>query len=538
MTKTTLNDLVNLENQTSAVNIINANNETIEVAFDNTLSRDGTSPNQMESVLDMNSNRIINLVDPVSTSEPITLSYLNFALSDVEAGLGTLTPVSAAMAPVVNATTRPVGKGLLGLAANAYTFDTRTLAAATNIPVGTTSVSTLGFSSAGDGGDAIYTLGVAFTPGGFQSADGQWWTMSTDMLNVKAFGAKGDYSAITTTGTNDTAAFNLAIAEQGLINNTKKIYLPRGNYAITPGSLSILVGSLYGPEAQVIAATNQDSPIFRIYYRDNGEEISGETFTLLAIHGYGYFFNNITHGYDWPNRLGTAIYAIACDRSKFDVKEIAGFSINVWLDGGSNDLHQGVNQFYFQYLHHGVTGIFMNQGSIPNSQQEDNYFRIAYMQNFTGNCIYLGGGGTLPLAICQNVFDIGSMTPNQPNANAIVCTQYAYANKFTVRSWDAGVSGTGLVVLSAGLDNLFQVPYADFNTNVSSIGNDIWDLSTNVTDGTGRSQITATAPPASGNWRRGDITWNITPVAAGTPGWMCVGAGTPGTWKAMANLAA
>jgi len=42
---------------------------------------------------------------------------------------------------------------------------------------------------------------------------------------------------------------------------------------------------------------------------------------------------------------------------------------------------------------------------------------------------------------------------------------------------------------------------------------------------------------ASGTWARGDICWNTAPSAGGTPGWVCVTAGTSGTWKAMANLA-
>lgn len=77
MTKAVLNDFVNLENQTSVVNIINANNAVIETAFENTLSRDGTSPNQMEASLDMNSHRILNLPYPISTGEPVRLIDLN-----------------------------------------------------------------------------------------------------------------------------------------------------------------------------------------------------------------------------------------------------------------------------------------------------------------------------------------------------------------------------------------------------------------------------------------------------------------------------
>ena len=52
-----------------------------------------------------------------------------------------------------------------------------------------------------------------------------------------------------------------------------------------------------------------------------------------------------------------------------------------------------------------------------------------------------------------------------------------------------------------------------------------------------------TLPPGSeskspGDNRIRDICWNTTPVAGGTPGWVCITAGAPGTWKAMANLAA
>lgn len=48
----------------------------------------------------------------------------------------------------------------------------------------------------------------------------------------------------------------------------------------------------------------------------------------------------------------------------------------------------------------------------------------------------------------------------------------------------------------------------------------------------------ATAAPTGGTWQRGDICWNSSPSASGVPGWVCVTAGTPGTWKAMAVLAA
>ena len=44
--------------------------------------------------------------------------------------------------------------------------------------------------------------------------------------------------------------------------------------------------------------------------------------------------------------------------------------------------------------------------------------------------------------------------------------------------------------------------------------------------------------PTTGTWSQSDITYNSNPTAGGTPGWVCTTSGTPGTWKAMANLAA
>lgn len=66
MSKITLQNLTSGFNSTTK---INANNAAIATAFDNTLSRDGTSPNTMLADLDMNSHRIGNLGSPESSSD-------------------------------------------------------------------------------------------------------------------------------------------------------------------------------------------------------------------------------------------------------------------------------------------------------------------------------------------------------------------------------------------------------------------------------------------------------------------------------------
>lgn len=76
MAKLTLSDLVNPSNDSTLVSTINTNNALTETALDNTLSRNGASPNQMQADLDMNSNRILNLPEAVSASEPVRLGDL------------------------------------------------------------------------------------------------------------------------------------------------------------------------------------------------------------------------------------------------------------------------------------------------------------------------------------------------------------------------------------------------------------------------------------------------------------------------------
>lgn len=58
--KITLGSIASFQNDATAIAQYNANNALITTAINNTLSRDGTSPNQMGANLDMNSNQILN----------------------------------------------------------------------------------------------------------------------------------------------------------------------------------------------------------------------------------------------------------------------------------------------------------------------------------------------------------------------------------------------------------------------------------------------------------------------------------------------
>lgn len=90
MSKIILNNVGDLTQATTAAAIINANSSVIESGMDNTLSRDGSSPNQMQANIDMNSNRVLNLPSPLTSSEPLRLLDLNSFV-----GGGTITNIPA-----------------------------------------------------------------------------------------------------------------------------------------------------------------------------------------------------------------------------------------------------------------------------------------------------------------------------------------------------------------------------------------------------------------------------------------------------------
>jgi hypothetical protein len=77
--KVTLTDPASFRSDGSADANTTANNAILRAAIENTLSRDGTTPNQMLAPLDMNSQRIINLPKPVQASDAARLSDIGDA---------------------------------------------------------------------------------------------------------------------------------------------------------------------------------------------------------------------------------------------------------------------------------------------------------------------------------------------------------------------------------------------------------------------------------------------------------------------------
>lgn len=123
------------------------------------------------------------------------------------------------------------------------TFSTVAEVQSRHIPPVLDSIRTEGHYSPGDGGGALYKR-VTTEPdhaGKIQSADGAWWVIAESVLNIRQFGAKGDYDPENRTGTDDTAAFNAASAliREALRSSNKNkltdrvIVIPPGNYLVT-----------------------------------------------------------------------------------------------------------------------------------------------------------------------------------------------------------------------------------------------------------------------------------------------------------------
>jgi hypothetical protein len=211
MAKLTLTNLSSLVNEQSAIGVINSNNDRIETALENTLSRDGTSPNNMNNLLDMNSNKIINLVEPTSNTEPVRNGEFLLVKAGVDALVNSLRE-----SMISEIGSRAAGEIAEFSASVSY-------------------VRTSGYYEAGDKGGALYKRVVSEPSHGgkFQSGDGAWWEIAEPIVNAKQFGAKGDGV------TNDYTSLQNAI-------NFGFVYIPQGTYLINSTLVIPNKGKIYG----------------------------------------------------------------------------------------------------------------------------------------------------------------------------------------------------------------------------------------------------------------------------------------------------
>lgn len=143
--------------------------------------------------------------------------------------LPTIQPGDAGKSLVVNPDEN--GYELGSPSSGAGEYESRAKVEETDIPETANFLRTAGYYAPGDGGGALYKR-VATQPahaGKIQSADGAWWELADDVINIKALGAKADSTGVGN-GTDSSAFLSNAIL--CAIALKKNVYVPSGKYRL------------------------------------------------------------------------------------------------------------------------------------------------------------------------------------------------------------------------------------------------------------------------------------------------------------------
>ena len=160
------------------------------------------------------------------------------------------------------------------------------------------------------------------------------------------------------------------------------------------------------------------------------------------------------------------------------------------------------------------------------------FYRVAFMYD-SARLVGRADVNERSVAVTKNV-----------NGALLVITGGGRPKLATVRIW----RGTSAGVYDAYVD-IPAISARLFYDNGERCNGYVWqsrtpgpiDLLYNAVDLTvnnANATATASTTPTVGNWLRGDVIRNSAPAAAGTLGWVCTTAGTPGTWKTWGAITA
>jgi hypothetical protein len=143
------------------------------------------------------------------------------------------------------------------------------------------------------------------------------------------------------------------------------------------------------------------------------------------------------------------------------------------------------------------------------------------------------------LVYSPNVCDYGIlMLGSEAKFNNIIGNSISGFSQYDIRCIADGGGGdvvVGNTCLSAITNNIYSGKVISSNYTVGAV---VYERARSYAQ-IGVQKITwDEAAPTNGTWSRGDWCMNVSATAGGTPGWVCTTGGTPGTWKAMASVAA
>lgn len=425
MSKLNLPDIGSLANSASARQAINDNFTAIEEAIDNTLSRDGTAPNQMEADIDLNSHRLLNVADPIEDLDGVNKRSVGDLVEEFVSQIAETIIEGTARVDRFIATAAQTEFALTespGFEENLYVFDNG-IAMTPGIDFNLTgaTMQTLSFLSGRSEGAEIVARYVQLAPtdsllradlansiddrGGDlvayrHHATSDVRTVKEKLrdytISVKDFGATGDGV------TNDTTSIMAGIehvAEYGGV-----LYFPAGTYCVTP-PLQLLSAT----KAFALVGESRRSTIIKRTSTDNGSlfNISGvNNFEIKSMQldynkdeypssnpasaGHGIAIsngNNVKisdlHILDWVNS-GVLVFHFPGLPPPASAQEENNVIEDCFLDGGGN-ANNGilfVDQFYSYIRNCTVTDL--GQAGTPQSALQ---FKNRCYRSHIVNCI-------------------------------------------------------------------------------------------------------------------------------------------------------
>jgi hypothetical protein len=198
MAKYTPTELTNLTSESSAVTTINNNLQDIADALENTLSRDGTSPNAMNALLDMNTYRILNLPVATTNTEPVRKA-------EFDVGIAPLTSIAASVAAAAASATAAAAS-----AGNASTSATTATTQAGIATTQATNAATSATTATTQAGTATTQAGLASTSATNAATSATTATTQAGIATTQAGNASTSAGSAATSATTATTQAGLA----------------------------------------------------------------------------------------------------------------------------------------------------------------------------------------------------------------------------------------------------------------------------------------------------------------------------------------
>lgn len=432
MSKLTLNDLASLQNEQSAISLINRNSALIETALENTLSRDGSTPNQMTSDLDMNGKAVLNSTFELAQDFQFAGDFSIPAGRSLRFSDGS----SMSSAGVSNTSSNVV------ITRGTFTTNFTPLSPGGSISVGTNTVTLTPVPSGLNGTDTNHYV---YLSGGTGTAEAVKITGGTAVSG----GASG---TITFTAANThTGAWTVSSATGGIdemlrLSTYPVVALPNGTYnvyaTITPpdganirsvGSASAYENTIQPVKISYLGPTN--TPCFNLINDNNTLSDLAITCGVTAVAGcvgvktsadaFNHILENLTvwsfyNNLDLTDASGSSVQRVASYNSRnhgIVTQSVQGRWFDIFIQGSTNDaLKLDVNGAggnaipFIQGLH-----IFNNGGwgvhAIAGMEIDKAYINFDYLGEVFLDMPVAGGAGTgKPQFLTNSSIEVGGGT--------------------------------------------------------------------------------------------------------------------------------